>query len=292
MSRVAWRRKNSVPRTIDSSWSRSSPARSSSPVASGTGGVPGAEHVLGVRLGGNDLLGAHAAVARAPALVGAALDGALELQDAVHEGLGPGRATGDVDVPRHELARRHERVVVEHAHGRTARAHGDRPARLEHLVVDAPDDRSHLDRDAARHDEHVGLAGRGPERLEAEAGDVGPGPDHRHHLDGAAGQAERGREERVGAGPVQRALQRRGHHRLLDELLELGALQVAAEHVAGLQLAGAELVRAAGGLAADYLHSSAPRRHTYTKAIMSRAMKTMVSVMANVPKDLSCTAIG
>src|SRR3954471_5784390 len=105
MSSVAWRRKNSVPRTMDSSWSRSSPASSSSPVASGTGGVPGREHVGGVRVGVDELLGAAPAVARAPALVGAALDGALELEDAVHERLGPRRAARDVDVHGHELVR-------------------------------------------------------------------------------------------------------------------------------------------------------------------------------------------
>ena len=49
-----------------------------------------------------------------------------------------------------------------------------------------------------------------------------------------------------------------------DVLLERLALEVAAQHVAGAQLAHAEVVL--GGLverlAADYLHSSAPRRHT------------------------------
>src|SRR3954468_4922111 len=117
-STVAWRGRNSGPRRMDSSPSRGSPAGSSSPVASGTGGVPGPEHVGGVRIGVDELLGAVPAVAGAPALVGPALDGALELEHAVHERLGPRGAAGDVDVHRHELVGGDERVVVEDAHGR------------------------------------------------------------------------------------------------------------------------------------------------------------------------------
>jgi hypothetical protein len=44
-------------------------------------------------------------------------------------------------------------------------------------------------------------------------------------------------------------------------LLEGVAFELAAQHLLGAQLAGAE-VRAAGLLALDYLHSSAPRRQT------------------------------
>ena len=63
--------------------------------------------------------------------------------------------------------------------------------------------------------------------------------------------------------------------------------------VAGAELADAR--KSAGSrdrLAADYLHSSAPRRQTYTNATISSAMKTTVSMRANVPKARSCTATG
>src|SRR5204862_6167223 len=43
---------------------------------------------------------------------------------------------------------------------------------------------------------------------------------------------------------------------------------------------------------AAHLHSSAPLRHTYTKAISSRTMKTIVSASAKVPKARSSIAIG
>ena len=94
--------------------------------------------------------------------------------------------------------------------------------------------------------------------------------------------------------PVGGPLERRREHALLDVLLELGALEVAAEHVARAELAGAEVLRTLPGaeLLADYLHSSAPRRQTYTKATNSRAMKTIVSTSAKVPNARSCTATG
>ena len=190
---------------------------------------------------------------------------ARSLRIAVHERLGPRRAAGHVDVDRQELVARHERVVVEHAHRRRAGAHRDHVARLEHLLVDAPDDRRHLDRDPARQEDRVGLARRRARGLEAEARDVDPRADVRHPLDRAAGEPEREREVRVADRPAAGLLERRRQHGLLDVLLELRALEVAAQHVARAQLAGAELLLAAGAeLLAGHLHSSAPLRHTYT----------------------------
>ena len=93
----------------------------------------------------------------------------------------------------------------------------------------------------------------------------------------------------------ERLVERRREHALLDVLLEVGALEVAAEHVARAQLAGAEVARGPPRrelALADYLHSSAPRRQTYTKATNSSAMKTMVSTSAKVPKARSWTATG
>ncbi len=184
-------------------------------------------------------------------------------QDPVHERLGPRRAAGHVHVDRHELVRRDERVVVEHAHRRAAGAHRDRPLGLEHLVVDAADDRRHLDRHPAGEDEQVGLARRGAEGLEAEAGDVQARADDRHHLDRAAGEAERQRVDRVALRPGDRLLERGGQDALLDVALERLAVEVAAQHVARRELADAEVVSAAAaGRLALYFHSSAPRRQT------------------------------
>jgi hypothetical protein len=131
------------------------------------------------------------------------LDLVVELEDRVHEHLGARRAAGQVDVDGHDVVDAlHDRVVVEHAAGAGAHAHRDDPLRLGHLVVDLPDDRRHLLRDAAGHDHQVGLARRGPEDLHAEAREVVAAGAGRHHLDGAAGETE-GRGPQAGlAAPV------------------------------------------------------------------------------------------
>ena len=77
---------------------------------------------------------------------------------------------------------------------------------------------------------------------------------------------------------------------LLDVLLEVLALEVAAQHVARAQLADAEVVRDL--LAPDYLHSRAPLRQTYTRATSSSTMKTTVSTRAKVPNARSWIATG
>src|SRR3954469_7031043 len=289
---VARSRKCRVSTTASSCASRRSCASSSSPVASGTRRAPGLRDVDRAVDGADDLLGALGSVALAPAEVGVLLDHLAQLEHAVHERLGPRRAAGHVDVDRHELVGRDDRVVVEDAHRARARAHGDRPLGLEHLVVDPPDDGRHLDRDAPGEDQQVGLARRGAEGLEAEAGDIDARGDDAHHLDRAAGQAERRGEQRVAARPVERLLERRSEHALLDVGVELGSLEVALQGVARAEAARAEIGRVAGDRLADYLQLSAPRRHTYTKAMASSPMNTIVSVIAKVPNARSSTAIG
>src|SRR3954469_7160093 len=290
---AALSRKYSVSRTASACSSRRSWASSSSPVASGTRRAPGLRDVDRRGDGVDDLLGALGVVALAPAEVGLLLDHPAQLEDPVHERLGARRAARHVHVDRHELVGRHDRVVVEQAHRARARAHGDGPLGLEHLVVDAAHDRRHLDRDAAGEDEQVGLAGRGAEGLEAEARDVDARGDDAHHLDRAAGEAERRREDRVAARPVERLVERRRQDTLLDVLVQLRPLEISLERVAGAQPARPEVGEVvARGVAPDYLQLSAPRRHTYTKATASSTMKTIVSDIANVPNDRSWTAIG
>src|SRR3954468_18512609 len=105
MSTAALPRKNSVPRTASSPCApRRSWAISSRPVASGTRAHPAAagdaDRVAGdrldVQLRLDELLGAPAAVARPPALVGPREDHRSQLEDPVHQRLGTGRAAGDV----------------------------------------------------------------------------------------------------------------------------------------------------------------------------------------------------
>ena len=115
---------------------------------------------------------------------------------------GSGRAPGYVDVDRDDLVHALQgRVVVEHPTRARARAHRDHPLRFEHLVVDLTEWRRHLVHDAARDDEEVGLPGRRTERLHAEPRDVVARRDDRHHLDRAAGEAERIRPHRLRLRP-------------------------------------------------------------------------------------------
>ncbi len=125
-------------------------------------------HARDLRPGGHDR--------HAPQVVGgrhSGLDGLVQPDDPLHQLLGPRRAARDVDVDRDDLVDRLEdRVVVEHPARARAGAHRDHPLRLEHLVVDLPERRRHLVRDAAGDDQQVGLARRGAERLHPEACDV------------------------------------------------------------------------------------------------------------------------
>src|SRR4051812_33283072 len=111
-------RKNSVLTTTSGlSASRRSWASSSVPGASGTLGVLRLRDVDGgavvgrradelLALVGQDLDGALGAVALAPAHARVAVDHRAQLEDAVHQRLGPRRAAGHVDVDGHELVGR------------------------------------------------------------------------------------------------------------------------------------------------------------------------------------------
>src|SRR2546423_6289853 len=258
--------------------SRTPAAISSRPVASG------------------NFLGSVGLVALAPAQVRLSLDLVLELDDPVHQRLGPRRAARHIDVDRQELVgARDQRVVVEHPGARRARAHRDHPLRLEHLVVDAADDRRHLDRDAARQDDHVRLARGGPEHLGPEARRVHPRrADDRDHLDRAAGQPERERPRRVSPRPVLRLFERGQADALLEVGLEVVGLELAAEHLPGPELPDPEVARIAvtADAVARHLHSSAPLLHTNAKATNRSTMKTIVSTSAKVPNALRPTATG
>ena len=131
----------------------------------------------------------------------------VDLEDRVHEHLGTRRAAGQVHVDGHDVVDAlHDRVVVEHPAGAGAHAHREHPARLGHLVVDLAQHRGHLVAHPAGDDHQVGLPGRGPEDLHAEAGQVVARAAGGHHLDRAARQPERGGPQRRLARPVDQLL--------------------------------------------------------------------------------------
>ncbi len=116
---------------------------------------------------------------------------ALELEDAVHEGLGGGWAARDVDVNGDDaVAAADDRVaVVVVAAAVGAAAHGDDPAGVGHLVVDLAQGRGHLVGEGAGDNHDVGLTRRGTED-DAEAILIVAGGGEVHHLDGAAGETK------------------------------------------------------------------------------------------------------
>jgi hypothetical protein len=89
----------------------------------------------------------------------------LQLEDAIHKGLGGGRAAGDVDIDGNDaVAAADDAVavmVVSAAVG--AGAHGDDPAGIGHLVVDLAQGRRHLVGQGTGHDHDVRLPWGGSE---------------------------------------------------------------------------------------------------------------------------------
>ena len=175
------------------------------------------------------------------------LDLVVQLEDRVDEHLRPRRAAGQVDVDRDDVVDAlHDRVVVEHAAAGGADAHREHPLGVGHLVVDLAQHRGHLLAHPAGDDHQVGLARRGPEDLHAEAGQVVARAAGRHHLDGAAGQAERRRPQRAAA-------------EVAGELLDGGEQNAAREL---LLEAHVSAVLPRSRCTSHQSHSSPPRRQT------------------------------
>ncbi len=220
----------------------------------------------------------------------------VQTDDALEQRLRPRRAAGDVDVHRDDLVDALEdRVVVEHPAGARARAHGDDPLRLEHLVVDLADRRRHLVRHATRDDEQVRLARRRAEALHAEARDVVARRDDRDHLHRAAREPERVRPDGVRLRPRDRLLDRRQDERVLDLrdfLLEDARPSVRPEDALGLEARLRERPVADDREILLQRQLSAPFRQMYTYATPRIAMKTPSSPTPNHPSASSRTASG
>src|SRR5205823_11370185 len=204
--------------------------------------------------------------------------------------LRPRRAAGHMDVDGDDLVHALEHgVVVEHAAGARAGAHGYHPLRLEHLVVDLAKRRRHLVHHTAGDDEQVRLPRRGAETLHAEPSDVIAGGDDRHHLDGAACEAERVGPHRLALRPRDPLLHGCEQEAILDRLdlaLEDAGALPAPEHALALQ----PVVREA--LLVHLCQRSAPFRQTYTYATARMTMKNASSVKPNQPSSCSTTASG
>ena len=120
-----------------------------------------------------------------------------------HQRLGGRRATRHIDIHGNNpiAPSRYAVAVVVVAATVRARAHGDDPARVGHLVVDLAKRGRHLVRERARNDHNVGLTRRGTED-DSHAVLVVTRRGQVHHLDGAAGEAESHGPEGALARPV------------------------------------------------------------------------------------------
>src|SRR5262249_6335031 len=141
---------------------------------------------------------------------------------------------------------------------------GDRPLGIGHLVVDLPEHRCHLLAHPPGNDHQVGLARRVGGALHAEPGQVVTRPADGKELYRATGQAERG-------GP-HRALAR-----VPGQLLDRG------ERDPAWQLFF---------YPHTYPQFSPPRRHTYTYATSTVAIKSTISTSPNTPRLVNVTAHG
>src|SRR6266516_1806424 len=144
-------------------------------------------------------------VARVALLEGLGADALLQLDDAVQERLGPGRAAGDVDVHRDDLVDAFgDRVGVPVRPAAVGTgAERDHVLRLRHLVVEPLQGGGHLVGEGARHHQQVGLARAVGEGDHPEADEVVAGHGGGDELDGAACEAEVEHPQRVLAAPVE-----------------------------------------------------------------------------------------
>ena len=176
------------------------PPRSEADVGRPGRGRPGGLHQAALQRGRPDGRAADGPVPLLQRLPGDLL---LELEDALEQRLGAGRAAGDVDVDRDDLvdALRHGVRVPVRAAAVAARAEGDDVLRLGHLLVQALHGRGHLVRDRAGDDHQVGLARARREGDDAEADEVVAGHRRGDELDRAAGEAEVEDPEASSGGP-------------------------------------------------------------------------------------------
>jgi len=132
----------------------------------------------------------------------------LQPDDPVNKRFGPRRASGNVYVYRQECITSLDRAVgSEYAAAIGAASYGNNIPRLRHLIIDAPDDLSHLLRHGAGNKHKVRLPRRASGDDSHSVKIIVTGI-HGHHLDGASGQSERHGPERRRPSPVDQLVHR------------------------------------------------------------------------------------
>ncbi len=127
----------------------------------------------------------------------------LKQNQTLQNRFGAGRAARDVDIHRQDLVDALDDAVnIVHAATVGAGSHGHDPLGFGHLLVEPQNYGCHLFEYGSGSDEKIGLPGGPSENLGAETADVVAGRIGYHHLDEAAGQAEKHGPETVLPRPV------------------------------------------------------------------------------------------
>ena len=112
------------------------------------------------------------------------------------------------------------RVSIKRASHRGARAHGDHPLGIRHLIVDALHDWRHFQCDCPGHNHQVALPRAGTKHLGAEARNIKTRRRRRDHLDRAARQPECHRPNCGLPCPVEHVVHGSDHEILFELILQ------------------------------------------------------------------------
>jgi len=213
----------------------------------------------------------------------------MELHHPVDEPLRARRAARNVHVNgHHPVNPLHDAVAaLEASTGGGARAHGDDPLWLRHLLPQPNERAGHLGGEGPRHDQHVRLPRARAKREHPEAVDVVHARRGAHHLDRAARQPREQRPERVCADQVEQVVGLGRDH--LEQAME-AALRVllhverAQQGVTGRLVGNDDRIAAAGGRRQHrlgcvrgswsvYCHRRSPFFHAYSSPNIRIARK-------------------
>src|SRR6185437_8505527 len=221
-------------------------------------------------------------------------DRLLQEDQSLEQGVGARWTARYIDVHRQKAVDALDDTVdVVHASGIRTGAHGDDPARLEHLVIEALDHRCHLQEHRARDDDEIRLPRCRAQHLGAEAGDVELTGEGGRHLDVAAGEPEIERPEGVLLSPGDDVLKPREYQMALHRLLERAARAPARGWDRGPVRRGiqAAVLSGCGFLRwGRVAQSSAPIRQRYASAATRTPMKTRISMYPGQPTSLKAMA--
>src|SRR2546423_9013868 len=207
-----------------------------------------------------------------------AVDLALQFHKRVEQRFWPRRAAGNVNIDRNVTIDPFQHVVtlLERPAGNRASAHRDHVLRVRHLVVEPHNLRRHFFGHRAGHDHQVRLARRWPEDFAAEPREIVSRRRRRDHLDGATGEAELERPDRILPAPVIELLRRRHPDAALLQLAPQSFVDLVAHNA----------------LFRIWAQSKQPLLHAQTSPSRSNKRKTRIAMKATNGNSVNATANG